>query len=999
MKYSRPLRILIAVPHPWLRETIAQLLTDSSVHISYANNYDALWSQIETAPEVVIIDPFGFDEPGLDLLNRLRQTIRSTPLIALIPWEGADYRDAVIRAGANVAIYKETADRHLAMSLAKVLKGKQFDQEINHLLTVSRNLPSSKEGNTMSHSNNEQPRYTLSRRTFLKGSAAAAGAAALTHYTPRVIYALEEAGSSASSAQAASSQEQVFNAVCAPNCWMGCRLKAHVRDGKLVKTSMNPFPEERYNRICLRGLSHVQRVYHKDRLKYPMKRAGKRGENKWERITWEEAISTIASEFSRVRDEYGSRAVMFAPMSGNYGIINGGTAGAIQRFASIFEGTVATGSIDMAMPLGLAQVMASFAGGFGGWLSGNEAADMANSRLILVWGSNITESQVHNWHFIADAIEDNGAKLVVIDPTFTSVAAKADIWVRPRPGSDPALILSILHTLIEEELYDKEFVLNHTVGPFLVRSDDGMFLREDPEDPTSRYMVWDEAVRKAVPFDEAEEPALFGSFKVERLDVSPAFQLLADEAAKHIPEEAVAYTEVPPEQVRELARLYATRTPAFIYTGFGIDRWDNGHLNGRGLATMAALTGNTGVSGATPAGTFGGGALFLAMDPAVIGPWLFPSGTYYSPLYYLLVYDAITKGEVNMFHLADPANPLAGTTTAEPVPTPYPIKAAFLNTSNFISNFPNQNKIEQELFSEDNLEFVVVADMIPTDTTAYADIILPVTHWFENDDVVGGIHPFLLIQEKALESPYECKSDFEIFQLLAEEMGYGEYFQGTSKDYVDEVVAQMAKVLGEAGAAAIDAFKEAGAVRLFPYPYVAFRDRQFMTPTGRMEFYAEKVIVNFPNTSPATGIPVSMGVNPLPHFEPPAEAWPENPLYEKYPLVNYQEHSRWRVHSQWFGVPWLRELDPEPVVKLNPEDAETRGLKTGDYAEVFNDRGHAVFKVIVTEGVRKGMVNTPKGWQRHQFKAGGYQELTADHKHPVHLNCSFFDTLVEVKKA
>lgn len=995
---SSPRQVIIAVGDRRVRDALVQSIALSDLDLVPVGGREALRAAAGQNPAVIVVDPFSFESPATDLIGELRCVAGESPIMAIVAGGQKRYADGLLRAGASAVIDLDAVQQELPLRLAEALRGREWRVEGRRRIRRDVRPHIDKEARSMGVSKRASTAPEVTRRTFLKGSAVGAAgvtaAVALPGSGGTVLHALE----AADGAQA--SGEQQFDVVCAPNCWMGCRLTAHVRDGKLVKTSMNPMPEERYNRVCLRGLSHVQRVYDPDRFKYPMKRVGPRGGGQWERISWEEAISTIASEMNRVRENYGSKAVAFMPMSGSYGVINGGMAGAIQRFASLVEGTVVTGAIDSAMPLGLVQVLGNVLSGSAGFGIGNEAADMAFSRLIILWGSNITESQIHNWHFIADAMEDNGAELVVIDPTFTATASKADVWIRPRPGSDPALALSIIHTIIEEQLWDQEFVTAHTVAPFLVSSETGLFVREDPADPTSRQLVWDGSRRRAVPFDEASAPDLFGEFEHDGVTVRPAMQLLADEAAKFVPETGgVNNTDVPADQIRELARLYATRKPAFIYPGFGIDRYTNGHLTGRGLATMAALTGNVGVAGATPAGAMGGGALMALFDPANVMGWLFPAGTFYGSMNYLLLYDAITRGEVEMYVPADPMNGLAGTTTPEPQTVPYPIKAAFINTSNFISNFPNQNKIEQELFSEENLEFVAIAEIRPTDTTAYADIILPITHWFENDDLVGGIHPFLMRSEKALEAPFEAKSDLDIFTLLAEEMGYGEFFTKSSKEYAEDIVAELAANLGEGGEHALKTYRDTGAVRLFPYPFHSFGDKVFYTPSGRCEFYAEWETLNWPATSPATVLHVPMGGNPLPHFEPPFEAWPENPLFEKYPLVNYQEHSRWRVHSQWFQVPWLRELDPEPVVKLHPEDAESRGLATGDYAEVFNDRGRGVFKVIVSEGILQGMCNTPKGWQRYQHKEGGYQELTADHKHPITLNCSFFDTLVEVRKA
>ena len=128
------------------------------------------------------------------------------------------------------------------------------------------------------------------------------------------------------------------------------------------------------------------------------------------------------------------------------------------------------------------------------------------------------------------------------------------------------------------------------------------------------------------------------------------------------------------------------------------------------------------------------------------------------------------------------------------------------------------------------------------------------------------------------------------------------------------------------------------------------------------------------------------------------EAWPGSTASAKYPLQCYQEHVKWRVHGQWSNQPWLREVDPEPTVKMNPSDAQSRGISDGDYAKVYNDRGSTVLKVIFNPGLPKGSVNIPHGWQRDQHKLGGYQELTSSATNPISLNFGFNDTMVEVEK-
>ncbi len=760
----------------------------------------------------------------------------------------------------------------------------------------------------------------------------------------------------------------------------------HVRQGRIVKTSMNPMPDPRYNRICLRGLSHAQRVYHPDRLKYPMKRIGPRGSGQWTRISWDEAISTVAQQFNRISQQYGSSAVAFVPVSGNYGMING-LGGSVSRFANVFHGTLLGVSVDLAMPLGVSQVGLSFYGG------GNEAEDIAdNARLIIVWGSNLTESDIHTWHFMADAI-DNGAKFVVVDPHFSVTASKAQEWIHPRPGSDVALGMSIINVLINENLYNSDFVVNHTVGPFLVSGDSGLFLRESDvvQGGSDKYLVWDGSSGSPKPFDQVSNPALTGQYTVGNLTVRPAFQLLSDRVAWFTPENAQGLTEVAPDIVRSITTDYATRTPATIVPNMGIDRWNNGYLMGRVIATLAALTGNVGRPGATPVGEIAG---FASMWVNNYG-WTSPSGNYASSLPQALMYDAIINGKVTAYQPIDASNPSLGS-GPQPVEVPYVIKGLFSSNGNFVSNNPDQKKIIEQMLAEDKIEFFVAADLFLNDTTAYADIVLPVCSWFEADDMVSGYtHPYLMRQNKAIDPLWESKSDYQIFQMLAQQTGLGQYFQGTEDDQIESLLSSAAQSLGDSGAAAIEEFKKNDIARFAPKPYIGYSDLNFSSPSGRLEFYSEGELLQYPWN---LRLSVKNGGDPLVRWEEPMEAWPTNDVAKNYPLQCYQEHAKWRIHSTWFNQPWLREVDPEPIVKMNPTDAQARSINDGDYVEVFNDRGHAILKAVFNPAVRPGCVNIPHGWQRTQHRGGGYQELTNASTNPISLNFSYNDLMVEVRK-
>jgi molybdopterin-containing oxidoreductase family molybdopterin binding subunit len=439
--------------------------------------------------------------------------------------------------------------------------------------------------------------------------------------------------------------------------------------------------------------------------------------------------------------------------------------------------------------------------------------------------------------------------------------------------------------------------------------------------------------------------------------------------------------------------LYSNSGASALLAGFGVDRYDNAHLTGRGFGTLAALTHNVGKPGASVGSFFGGGASVALGGQAY--KWNAPSGTYAPSLNLLQCYDAITTGKVTRYSRKDPKNPLVGTKTKDPESVDYVLKAAVIADANFVSNLPAQKRIIDDVFSESNLEFVVVHDQFMTDTMAYADIALPATSWFENDDILMALHPNLMMQNRAIEPLYEAKSNWDLFQLLAQKMGFDQYFKGSAKDFRDSLLTTMESAFGKAK---IDEFRANGVVRLSAYPAIPFQDSKFPTESGRAEFYAERVIVNSPYSYPALGIPVTFGLNPLPHYEPPREVAADNPLAKKYPLTFFQKHALWRVHTQWFNVPWIRELDPYPHVDMTPGDASARSIAEGDVVDVYNDRGSVTLKAHLTEALPDGAVNIDKGWQRNQFVAGGYQELTSSYVNPITTNCSYYDARVEVKK-
>lgn len=748
-----------------------------------------------------------------------------------------------------------------------------------------------------------------------------------------------------------SAQTRIVRTVCPAHCGIdACGILAHVQGDRVVKVEPADFPDPRYRRICLRGLSSLDITYHPERLKYPMKRTGERGEGRFERISWNEALDTIADRFRAIAARHGWPAIAWTlggPGSGTTKF------GAYLRLASLTRSTrvSAWGYGDAGLPCGSRVLFGTqFPYGllFGPLLSGTADADM-----IVVWGANPAESQpLHLMRPIMDA-KEKGALLVVIDPRYTVTASKADQYVGVRPGTDTALALGLMHVIFREGLQDDAFILRHTVGPYLVKRDTGEFLRGRdlglPEE--DEYMVWDGRTNSPRPRKAREvQPELKGTFTPGGMECSPSFQLLRDLAGEYPPERAAQTAGVPAEMIVRLAGRIGNSRKTLFVTHMGLTRTFHGDISMRALGTLAAVTGNVHAVSK-------GGHL-----PAVLNwePFLRaePRKPTFSRLGILQLYDAVISGN------------------------PYPVKALWISFTNFLNQCANSNRIAQEVFP--GLELIVNTELFMTPTARYADILLPACSYLEFSDLIPFPSPYVQLQRKVIEPLYESRSDVDIAAGLARRLGFGASFEGGEEGFIDLIL--------DSGN---DSVKGITRERLMKGPMQLGRvpeteqgaDIRFSTPSGRIELYSEAL------RGEGQALPV---------FLKPLES-PVEPEDGKYPLAYVQGHSRFRTHSMFANVPRLLELNPEPVLEINPRDAAQRHIAHHDMVSVFNDRGRTTLRAALTEGVRPGVVNITEGWWIDQFREGGVNHLTHDIINPVQEkiyepNMHMNDVAVEVVK-
>lgn len=815
----------------------------------------------------------------------------------------------------------------------------------------------------------------LTRRSFLKTTCAVAGATAIgaSGFSALQAYASD-------SAALAQAEEQIFNCNCRSNCMGSCRLLAHVRDGKIVKLEPGEYPEPGYTGCCLKGLTYIERIYSKTRVLYPMRRVPgtERGAGQWERITWDEAIKELTDKIKENVEKFGGSSIVFDAASGNYGYING-VYGLFPRLSACLGAVKTAACYDYAAGHGIDRVL-----GTGDWKYCNEPNSVMDSSLVVVWGTNPVFTHPHSWRWIQWAREA-GTKVVTIDPIYSATAHRSDEYIHVNPGHDGYFALAMGNYIIEKDLVDWDFLKDKSNAAFLVRSDTGMLLRksdyaEVPVDPATKqpvgdnYYVWDLDKNGIAFIDEATNPALEGTFTTpDGVECTTSFSLLKQQLKQYTLAEAARLTGLEESFIASFAERFATERAVSVNITYGLDHYLNGYQNTWAIAILLCLTGNLAKPGAGFTGVF-----TTRWSPETLGLWITKE--------YKLLNAVIPFGI-----LPD----IAATQTLNG--KPFPVKVMISYCSNPISNIGSQKEVIEKLIG--NLDYYAVIDMEMTDSAVYADLVLPATSWYEVEDLRAGYNnPYTIYQEKAIEPLGECKSDSEIACLLGRALGFEASFP-EKPDFEQLCAILFSNEASKKRGLSLERFRKEKVIQTTGTPgesYITGMTEPFATEAGRVRLYTEKPA---PRLNYGQDLSARFPNEHLVYYQEPREAGVDNPLKEKYPLVYLQEHSRFRVHTQWGTVPTLRELDPEPLAKVNSVDAAARGVKSGDMVEVFNDRGHCVVKCLIDESIAPGILSIPKGWQRAQFVEGSFQEMSQPGMDPYPSAASFYDARVDFKKA
>ena len=713
-----------------------------------------------------------------------------------------------------------------------------------------------------------------------------------------------------------------------------CALKTIVKDGKIVRCEHAEYtgPEANEGYICQKGIAAARQPYNKDRLLYPLKRAGERGEGKWERISWDQALDEIGAKLCQIRDTYGSQAVSFwslaASVPPTYGL--GGLL--TTRFVNTF------GASDPVTAYGIDNGPL-----FAGYFSfANPAMYMItspsnfdDSKYLIVWGANPVENQQRITNHLIEA-RSRGAKIVDIGLIYDGTAGMADWFIPVKPGSDPCLALGLAHIILENGWQKDDFLLANTTAPFLIRTDDHMFYRDGDG---NRY-VWDADAGKAVatvPGQKeipVEHMALEGSYEIDGVTVKPALQLLREHLAAYDVDTVSATTGVPMADIEKLACEYAHSEAAYILGALGL-RYMNQGESYRSFFLLGALTGNMGRPGAGVTS-----ALMPSDYPTVFndGPIVLPDGLEGSKGVPVKTHDWFEGVKEGKF------------------------KALFKTSGNPVHNTPNRGRWINEVFPY--LDLIVDYDIWLTDTGEYADYVLPDCMPFEREELIAsGCYNHVVLQEPAIEPQGEAHDATFLFTELAKRVGLEKYFDKTAEEWLAlRLQTDYPLIAMVDPPITMERLHKEKMVRMAApaEPHFDPLTMPFSTPSARMELYADQL--------------QDLG-HGFPTFEPPAEA-PGVKKNDTYPYQFFTGRQRFFMQSMYTDDELMQKMSGGmPTIRINPQDAEREGIKERDKIEVYNQRGHMVAPARLDEAVPPGTIQAWFGWRHKHYEDGMYSEL------------------------
>lgn len=709
-------------------------------------------------------------------------------------------------------------------------------------------------------------------------------------------------------------EEKIVWGQCHVNCGGRCIFKYHVVDGKIayVETDDTGDPDGIQCRACARGRSIRKWVNHPDRLRYPMKRVGKRGEGKFERISWDEALDTIAGQLKYTIETYGNEAICVKQDGGNFSV----TSGTSTRFMNSLGGFT-----DFYNNYSTANMVEGIRFTFGPEAGPGDPTyassinEAFNSDLIIFFGNNPAETRMggaNTTRFLSQ-IREAGKEIIIIDPRMSeSCSTNPHEWQPIRTGTDAALVAALAHELIINDAVDIDFLHTYCVG-----------------------------------FDEETMPE---SARGKNMSYKDYIMGTGYDLVEKTPEWAAPITQIPAERIRELARKVMASKALFVAQGWSSQRHSNGEITTRAICMLPILLGMVGKPGTNTG--------LREANPAQIVPFMptldNPVKTAISCYKWV---DAIDHGE-EMTALKDGVRGVDRLKTG--------IKFLLVCANNCLTNQHGDiNGTHDVLVDDTKCEFILVIDTVLTDSAKYADILLPdaMRAEHENMDCNGYAEWYVGVNYgmPAQEPLGECRFTYDIYADICERLGARDvYTEGrTNEEWIAHqysIVKEQDELLPE-----LDQLKRDGIYKRELPPVIGLVDfisdpvnNKLSTPSGKIEIYSEAL----QDIASTWELDEGDVISPIPIFDPGREGYLD--LSEEYPLLCSGYHFKTRTHSSWGFMEDLKEISHQTVM-ISPSDAQPRGIKNGETVSVKSPHGEVHIEARVTPRVIPGVVCIPEG--------------------------------------
>lgn len=772
---------------------------------------------------------------------------------------------------------------------------------------------------------------TLSRRTFVKGSLAGV---ALAGAAGSALYGCAPKAEETAKDGTAATSDQIAWSQCNVNCGGNCVFQWHSRDGKIVyMESDNTGDADLQARACLRGRSMRRWINSPDRLLYPMKRVGKRGEGKFEQISWDEAIDTIASELKRIIDTYGNEAIYVNYATGMYSTTGRNPS---KRLLSLLGGFInqgydySTHMMSAVMPymFGSDKEKGSVYSPYDNVNASSFSEAERASDLVVMFGNSPAETRMGGanavWDFakVREAVNGRGGKIINIDYRLNeSASGHPDEWLPIRPGTDAALCSAIAHEWIANGQVNKEFLDKYCVG-----------------------------------YDEDTMPE---SAKGQNKSYKDYIMGTGYDMVEKTPEWAAPITQISADRIRELAAAIAAAKAPFICQGWGSQRHTNGEDTARAISMLPILIGQLGLPGTN-----------TGQREAEPPTYLVGSLPFKNPIKTAIpVYQWVNAVD----HGKDMTATNAGIIGADKLGSD--IKFLWNYAGNCITNQHGDiNYTHEVLQDESKLEFILVWDTVMTDSAKYADILLPDAMRSEQLNMqtqgYSEYYTAVVVGGPAQEAPGECRTSYDVCADIADKFGKkDEYTEGrTQEEWIQHLYEEGAKADGKMPT--WDEIKAQGIYKRALEPSIGLKDfrddpakNPLGTPSGKIEIYSEQLA-----TIAATWeLKEDEVINPIPVFTPGFQGY--GSVTDEYPLYCSGFHHKSRTHSSFGFIPELEAVARQQLW-INPMDADPRGIKDGDKVAVKSPAGEIRIEAKVTPRIVPGTIGIPQGaW--HKADMGG----------------------------